>query len=230
MRVVGIVPARSGSKGFSNKNMAIIRGQSLLERAVRKGVECEAIDDVYVSTDSGEYEEVARKAGAKSVGLRPAHLAGDTVKTIDVVIDLLPKLDRAYDIVVLLQPTGPVRTVAEIEFAIEMLREQTDLEAVVSVSRLFEPHPCKLKVISADGYLKPFLEDCKRELPRQILREVYWLTGSIYVIRARALVEQHTFFPNKTRPFIMNRAVNIDSEDDLILLDALIREGKISLE
>ena len=230
MKVVAIVPARSGSKSVPHKNMRRIEGQSLLERAVRIGLACESIDDVYITTDSPEYEVEALNAGAKSLGLRPTHLASDGATTVDVILDLLPRLPHTYDALVLLQPTGPVRTVSQIETTIQMLKEDRLLEGVISVLRITEPHPYKLQSIREDGYLTPFLPVYKGDFPRQSLPAVYQLTGAIYTIRTAIFIEQQTFAPQRTRPLIQDIAVNIDSEEDFLLLETLVQAGKLSLE
>ena len=92
MKVLGIVPARSGSKGFKNKNLAKIGDKTLLELAIGVGLSPNIIDEVYISTDSEIYAEIGKKAGAKFCGLRPEYLAGDKAKTSEVVIDLLEKI------------------------------------------------------------------------------------------------------------------------------------------
>jgi len=124
MKVLAIVPARCGSKGFPNKNIAKICNKTLLELAIQVGVECELVDDVYISTDCKEYEDIAIKAGAKSLGLREKYLASDTAKSINVVIDLINKLNKSYDYLVLLQPTSPIRTPQDIVSMLNVLQEK----------------------------------------------------------------------------------------------------------
>ena len=97
MKVLGVVPARSGSKGFKDKNIAKVNELTLIEHAVHFGLSCGEIDDVYISTDSNKYLKIALKAGAKSLGLRPFHLALDEAKSVDVVIDLINSLEKKYD-------------------------------------------------------------------------------------------------------------------------------------
>ena len=105
MKILAIIPARCGSKGFPNKNIAKISNKTLLELAIKVGLDCKIVDDVYISTDSPDYERLAVNAGAKSLGLRDRKYATDTAKSVDLVIDLINKLDKKYDYVLLLQPT-----------------------------------------------------------------------------------------------------------------------------
>jgi len=228
MRILAIVPARCGSKGFPNKNIAKIKDKTLLELAINVGNDCDIVDDVYISTDCIEYENIAKKAGAKSLGLRSENLANDTAKSIDVVVDLITKLDNKYDYLVLLQPTSPLRTPSDIQNMINLL-ENNKADACVSVVKIDEPHPYKLKSIDDKGYVKPFLDDTTSEIPRQLLPEVYALNGSIYITKVKTILEDKTFLPKKTVPHIMYTNINIDSEEDFIFLEAMLNKNKIKI-
>ncbi len=226
MRILAIVPARSGSKGFPNKNIAKIHGVTLLEWAVRVAKDCRAVSDVYVSTDSETYESIALAAGAKSAGLRPAHLASDTAKTVDVVLDLLDRLHDSYDYVVLLQPTSPIRNAHDIEAMIKRI-DDAQADAAASVARLEEPHPHKLKTIGDDGFIKPFIEGTSSEVPRQALPPAYLLNGALYVVRTSALQQHKTFLPARTVPYLMDRGINVDTPEDFMLLESMFEKGKL---
>ena len=224
MKVLAIVPARAGSKGFPNKNIAKIGGVTLLEWSVRVAKDCPAVTDVYVSTDSEVYESIGVAAGAKSAGLRPAYLASDTAKTVDVVLDLIEQIDECYDYVVLLQPTSPVRRSHDIESMIARIGEM-QADAAVSLARLDEPHPHKLKTIDKEGFIKPFIEGTHSEVPRQALPPAYLLNGALYVVRTSALKQHKTFLPAKTIPYVMDRTVNVDTPEDFMLLETMYAKG-----
>lgn len=225
MTAIAIIPCRSGSKGFPGKNITKINDLTLIEYAVRVAKQTQSIDDVYVSTDSKEYEDIAISAGAKSLGLRPSHLATDGAKSMDVVLDFLKTLDKTFDHVVLLQPTSPMRSGREIE---EMIRLLDNYNAAVTVERVDEPHPYKMMVIE-DHKLKPFIRDAVAERPRQEMPAVYRLNGAIYCIRMKCLLAEKTFFPKDTYGYVTSRKINIDSEDDYLLLKELVRLNKINL-
>lgn len=228
MNILAIVPARCGSKGFPHKNIAKIKGKTLLEWAIHIGIQTDIISDVYVSTDCKEYETIAKNAGAHSLGLRPEEFATDGAKSIDVVIDLIKKLDKSYDYLVLLQPTSPLRTPNDIKNMIEQI-QLNDADACVSVSSIEEPHPYKLKSIDTNGYVKPFLEGTTSEVTRQSLPKVYALNGAIYITKINVILEQKTFLPPKTISYIMSENINIDSENDFIFLEAMIEKKKVVL-
>jgi len=228
MKVLAVVPARSGSKGFPNKNIAKIKGKTLIELAVKVAMDCSIINDVYISTDSKEYEDIAILAGAKSHELRPKELANDTAKSIDVIIDLINKLEKEYDYLVLLQPTSPIRKAEDIENMLKNIIENK-ADASVSVYELEEPHPYKLKSITEDGFVKPFVEGTTSEIPRQLLPKVYALNGAIYVTKVNAILNKKTFLPEKTLSYIMEENINIDSEEDFIFLQAMIDKNKVRI-
>lgn len=228
MKVIAVIPARCGSKGFPNKNIAKIKNKTLLELAIKIALDCPIINNVYISTDCKRYEEIALNAGAKSLGLRPEHLASDKAKSIDVVIDLINRLNNRYDYLVLLQPTSPIREPKDIENMITLVKKN-NADACVSICKIEEPHPYKLKTINEKGFIKSFIDGTTSEVPRQILPKVYALNGAIYVTKIQTLLSEKTFLPNKTIPYIMDYNINIDSEEDFIFLEAMYNKNKIKI-
>lgn len=228
MKVLAVVPARSGSKGYPNKNLAEIGNTTLLELAVKVGMDCKIVKDVFISTDSMEYEKKAIAAGAKSLGMRPRKLSTDTAKSVDVIADLLEKIENNYDYIVLLQPTSPIREPQDIENMIKIIQDK-NADACVSVTKIEEPHPYKLKKIGIDGYVKSFIKRASSELPRQLLPRVYALNGAIYVAKTKIILKENTFLPKKTIPYFMNSNINIDSDVDHIFLEAMVKKKKVKL-
>lgn len=218
--IVAIIPARSGSKGFVNKNIASIKGISLMERAIKKALDSKIIDDVYISTDSNEYEDIAIKSGALSLGLRPSNLSLDSTTTQEVIINFLEN-DKVKNVthIVLLQPTSPIRTVDLVDRAISVSLDTN--QSVVSVAKVEDPHPFKLKKIINDK-LVPFIENTNSEINRQSLPLAYELTGSIYVTTKKNILERNSFFSESTIPIIQENFINIDSEKDFIFFKYLV--------
>ena len=229
MTAIALVPARSGSKGFPNKNIATIRNKTLIELSIAVGKGCQQIDEVYISTDSKHYEEIAIKAGARSIGLRPAELATDTANNIDVAIHLLNQLEQKYEYVVLLQPTSPMRTPDDISNMLLKLKRSEEAEAIVSVEKFEEPHPHKLKKITSSGFIEPFLKNTTSEVARQLLPEVYRLNGAIYITKYEALMSKRKFITERTIPYVMQGSINIDSQFDYDTITGLLATNKINL-
>ena len=227
--ILAVVPARSGSKGIQHKNISKIKGTTLLEIAINVGLNCKLVNEVYVSTDSAKYQEIAKRVGAKSLGLRKSSLSDDSAKTVDVAIDLIESLEKKYQYLLLLQPTAPVREPKDIENMIHYMKNNNAADASVSITRIYEPHPHKLKKISKEGYLESFLKGTSSENPRQNLAPVYALNGAMYLIKVDVLLKHKTFFPPKTLPYIMDSNFNIDEEEDLIFLKAMEKSDKIKI-
>lgn len=226
--VIAIVTARSGSKGVPNKNIEVVAGKSLIEHAIAVALASKYISKVYISTDSEHYENIAIKAGALSTGLRRVELSSDKAKTTDVLIDFCKSLNLSNDtILVLLQPTSPIRCADLIDKSIEMTRR--NLESTVSVAEVDEPHPVKLKIIK-DGALLPFVDGSNSEVARQELPKVYQLTGAVYVSMVGSLISRNSLFSAQTNPVFQSVFANIDSFEDLDFLRFLIQEKKVDLE
>lgn len=231
--IMAVIPARSGSKGVPHKNLCQIAGSSLIAHAVKTGMNSRLIADTFISTDSPEYENAALELGAKSMGLRPEELSTNTAKSHDAVIHLIEQLKaqgKEYDYVLLLQPTAPQRRIDEIPALLETL-ETSNSDAAVSVSKIDEPHPVKLKTIDDNGCLHPFIDGSSSEQSRQGLSPVYQLTGAYYLIKTQTLCTEKTFFPKgRTAAFITAPIVNIDTQDDIDYLNYLVETGKVTLE
>ncbi|MBC3538507.1 cytidylyltransferase domain-containing protein [Rufibacter sediminis] len=232
MKILAIIPARSGSKGVKDKNIYPINGKPLLTYAIETAKQCPEVTDIFISTDSPVYEAIAKEAGARSLGLRPSTLSSDIAKTADVLIDLITSLQHRgynYDLVLLLQPTSPVRKPSDITNMLQILHTNQNASGVVSVSRLIEPHPYKLKIISPEGYLLSFLDNTSSELPRQLLPPIYKLNGAVYIVKVEYLLSTGNLINSNTLPYEMEEGVNIDSIDDIELLTYFLQTHKIRL-
>lgn len=228
MRTIAIVPARAGSRGISDKNIIEINGKTLLSKAIEVANKTKQIDTVLISTDSKAYEKIGLAAGAISNGLRPAILSNDTAKTIDVVTFELERNIQKFEIVVLLQPTSPLRRPEDLSKIIETIKAGR-ADSVVSVAKLEEPHPFKLKRITNDGWLTSFLPETSSEIPRQMLPEAFQLTGAIYATKIESLYENKSFFSKRTLPYLLYPFVNIDTAEDVLKAHRLMSEQDLAL-
>jgi len=223
-KVIGLITARSGSKGFPHKNIALLNGITLIEHAISAGNDSLLVQDIYISTDSTKYEKIAVDAGAKSLGLRPDHLSTDSARSIDVIKDFVKTCGlQSEDIVVLLQPTSPVRTGKQIDTSVELCQKYA--ESVISVALVDEPNPYKLKVLDHKNVLRPLMIGAVSEIPRQELPKSYQLTGGIYVSSVSNILEKGSFFSDNTLPLIVENFCNIDSELDLEFLKFRCERG-----
>jgi CMP-N-acetylneuraminic acid synthetase len=227
--VLGIIPARGGSKGIPRKNLAPLANRPLLYYTIRAAQLSQRLTRTIVSTDDTEIRAVALSFGADVPFIRPADLATDSAPSVAVVRHALEFIeateDRVYDFACLLQPTCPLRAADDIDSAVKMI-ENSDADAVVSLARLEEPHPFKMMLVQ-DQLISPLFPDRWREtLRRQELPPVYYLNGAIYCVRRAALLEQNSLWGKNTLAHIMpaDRSINIDSPLDIRLAECMIQE------
>ena len=220
-KVIALIPARSGSKGVPDKNIRKLGGRALIELACDWCAEQEWIDDFYISTDSQLYADIAIKANAKFLSFRNHDLSSDTASSASVAIAFLEELAPEADLIdtwlCLIQPSSPIRPNFDIKTVSRLLVRNG---SAVSVARVEEPHPYKLKVIE-EGLVKSMMPGCQSEVPRQVLPAVYQLTGSIYIVNAQVLLDHKSFLVDPCIPILQDRFVNIDSEFDLRLAELM---------
>jgi len=228
MEILAIIPARGGSKGLPRKNIRILRGKPLIAYSIEAALKSRYINRILVSTEDGEIAKISRRYGVAVIN-RPEKLARDNSSVIDTVKHSLESLEKKGnyipDIVVMLQPTSPLRTTRDIDNAIRLFSKK-NCDSVVSVCQL--GHSPLWSVVIKSGYLKPFFNwhhlSNKR---RQDLPKIYTINGAIYITTIKKLYKYNGFFNNKTIPYVMppERSVDIDEEVDFKLAQLLSRYG-----
>ncbi len=216
--VLGIVPARGGSKGVPGKNVRPLAGHTLLEYTARAARESGVLDRVILSTDAPAIADAGRLAGLEVPFMRPAALAADDTPMLQVVQHALDALARggwSPDIVVLLQPTSPLRQAAHIRDAVTTLREtkSDSVVTVVEVPRHLSPD----YVMRIDeGRLTPFLPEGARVTRRQDARPAYSRDGTVYAFRRSTIEQLGGIYGNDCRPLIIDTSdsLSIDSQSD----------------
>ncbi len=217
MRILGIIPARGGSKGLPGKNIKLLNGTPLIAYTIKEALNSN-LDEFIVSTDSEEIAEVARNYGGKVPFLRPAEIATDNASSLDVVLHALDFMkeheNKEYDAIMLLQPTTPYRDSADINQAINLLIS-SDADSVISVTDVGGTHPARMKFI-VDGNLidPPFVEAFEGQ-NRQELPPMYIRNGGIYLTKVDT-IRKGSFKGNISKALVMpeKKSVNIDNIDD----------------
>jgi N-acylneuraminate cytidylyltransferase len=224
MRVLGVVPARGGSKGIPGKNVAPLAGRPLLAWTADAALRARRLTRVVLSTDDAGIAEVGRALGLDVPFLRPGSLAQDDTPTLPVLLHALDALPEPYDAVFILQPTNPLRRAADIDGAVDLLY-RTGADSVIGFTDAGERHPARMKALDADGRVQnpPFAEafegQRRQDLPR------YWLRdGSVYVTRT-ATLRAGSLAGADCRAWIIprERAVAIDEPFDLWLAEQLLK-------
>lgn len=216
LKIVGIIPARAGSKGLPDKNIRLLCGKPLIYYTIKAALEACCLQRVIVSTDSDRIAEIAKGYGAEVPFLRPAELSADDTPSLSVVRHtatfLVDQEKYRPDTLVTLQPTSPARRAEHIDAAVELFAN-THADVVMSVCES-EYSPYWMRRIGADGRLIPILPDSERFMRRQDLPVVYRLNGAVYV-ESYSSVMNGTNEPGKViRALVMDRADSIDIDDE----------------
>lgn len=211
-KVLGLIPARGGSKGIPRKNIRPLGGKPLIAWTIEVARNSQYIDRLVVSTDDQEIADTVRKWGADVPFMRPAELASDTARGIDVVLHALRELPE-YDVVVLLQPTSPFRTVTDVDGAVSLWKKCG--ETVVGVTEA-RKSPYWMYLLDEEGRLQSLLTKAGETTNRRELPPAYALNGAVYVAGHQELQEQQTFLTPMSRGYEMprERSIDLDSEED----------------
>lgn len=216
MNVLGIIPARGGSKGIPRKNLALLCGKPLIEYTLT-AASASRLSEIVVSTDSAEIAATVEPPWHRAwvVG-RPEELATDATPTIDVLLHALKFVDEQPAAIMCLQPTCPLRRTEDIDGAIELM-ERTNCDSVVSYVSVGASHPARMAVIEADNRVRPN-DTGETFLPRQELRPVYIRSGDIYLTKTDVLLGG-SMVGKDQRAWVIpeNRWVNVDTPDDLAM-------------
>lgn len=229
-RVLAVVPARSGSKGLPNKNLAHVGGLSLIARAGRVLAALPWIDARVISTDSPEYAAEGVRNGLEAPFLRPAVLATDTAGAVETTQHAVREMEARcgvpFDVILIVEPTSPLRQPSDITDSVALLLADNARDAVVTVSAI-DPkcHPFKIFRVE-DGRLEYFDERGRAVVARQQLEPLYTRNGICYALRRATLMDHGTILGRNTRAVVIDRPlVNIDSYLDLALAEILLGAG-----
>ena len=221
-RVLAVIPARGGSKGVPGKNIRPLAGRPLIAWTIAAAAHAPELDRVIVSSEDADIIATAKAWGGEAPFVRPAELARDDTPGIAPLLHALDMLEpETYDYVVLLQPTSPLRTGADISAALHLCVD-SNAPACVSVSAP-EHAPWWMFRLDEARCLQALLP--KEAIParRQDMPEVYALNGAVYVAKVPWLRERKTFLTPQTVAYVMprERALDIDVELDFIIAEAV---------
>ena len=226
-KVLAIIPARKGSKRLPNKNKLDLNGKPLISWTIESAMKSTYIDDIAISTNDEDIVEIAKLYGIDVPFLRPEELSSDKASTMDVIfhtINFYKSIGRCYDIIILLQPTSPLRTSVDIDNSFKLLSE--DVKAIVSVCEL-DHSPLWSNVLPTNNSLEHFLKEDVQGLRSQDLPQYFRLNGAIYLSRINYLKTNKNFFGNQSKAYIMstNNSIDIDTKLDFELCKLIMNEN-----
>lgn len=222
MKALYLIPARGGSKGIPHKNIRLLNGKPLIQYSIEVARELADDADICLSTDDQQIKDVAESLGLKVPFLRPDYLASDTAGTSDVIVhalDFYAQQGKEYDVVVLLQPTSPLRTVQNVKDCLAMYSPEYEMVTTVkesSVSAVL----CKE---NNDGYLEQVIGG--NDVRRQDAEKFYEYNGAVYVINSKAVKEKGLVSFTKIKKCVMSEenSVDIDTMLDWKFVESLIK-------
>jgi len=224
MKNIAIIPARSGSKGVKDKNIRNLGGRPLLAYTIEAALASDCFDTVYVSTDSEIYADIARSLGATVPFLRSAELSSDSASSWEVVKHVLSKyhdLNQDFDTFMLLQPTSPLRSAADVRAAYQLYYDK-QATAVVSVCEC-EHSPLWCNTLPSDLSMGNFILENYRKR-RQDLKKYYRINGAMYLASVDFFKKVGSVYSKTCYAYIMdaNRSIDIDTELDFIICEAIL--------
>ena len=219
-RVTGVIPARRDSVGIPGKNIRDFCGQPLVSWSINAAIESRLIDRVLVTSNDSKVQEIVKSEFPKvDFHQRPEELATNESSMISVILDCTKEFD-GDEILVLLQPTSPLRTSQDIDNAIELFNS-SNCDSCISVC---EPtHSPLWNFLKSDsGILSPLVE-FDADLPRQALPHYFALNGAVYITRVGFMRECKRLWGGRVIGYEMpyNRSVDIDSEIDFKIAELL---------
>lgn len=213
-KVLGVIPARGGSKGVPGKNIRLVAGKPLIALSIEQARNSLYIDRTVVSSDDQQIIAVARQWGGDVPFVRPVELATDEAPGMAPVLHALDQIP-GYDYVVLLQPTSPLRLIADIDGCIQLC-VSAGAPACVSVTPVTES-PYWMFAVDAGSRLRSLLGLSSVGSRRQDLPQAYSINGAVYVARVDWLRKTGTFIAEETLGYVMprERSIDLDTEQDL---------------
>jgi CMP-N,N'-diacetyllegionaminic acid synthase len=221
-KVLGVIPARGSSKRLPNKNIRMLAGKPLVAWTIEAAQKAKRLTHWLVSSDGSLIIDVAKKYGAPVPFIRPPELATDTVRNIAVVDHALKfmeaKMQITYDIIVLLQPTSPIRNPDHIDQAVDRLWE-SDLDSAVSVKGPFKKRDPILKAIR-NGILEDY---CPVDNPENV-EPFYLYNAALYAVKRDYFIKHNKLISPRQIPLIMDAiySVDVDTKADFLIAETYL--------
>ncbi|PBI89467.1 N-acylneuraminate cytidylyltransferase [Flavobacterium sp. ACN2] len=226
MKVLALIPARGGSKGVPEKNIKELGNKPLVAHAIECAIQSTYVSKIVLSTDDEKIATIGRQYDI-DVLKRPAYLAEDNSNVVETVEHVIKEYNEDFDIIVLLQPTSPLRTYSDLDNIVNLLIDKTEIDGVISVVPMNDTHPARMYNLMENHELSPLI-DSGESMRRQDLTPVYYRNGCFYAVRTKAFKTQKTFMVEKKIAYVMNPdwLVNIDTIRDFKLATLLYEDWK----
>lgn len=232
--ILWLITARSGSKGIPNKNIKNLVNMPLLAYKIKTALSLSPSANVWISTDSNEYANLAKEYGATVPFLRPAELASDNASSIDVVLHAMKfaeNLGKKFDFIGLLEPTSPFVYYDDIQKALIKLNEHDTAEAIVAVK---ESRPNTLFIQEESEFLDQISIKMKKanSLGRHNFNKEITPSGGFYISKWIAFLYNKTFYTEKTLPYLLpdESSLEIDELIDFDWAEFMTKSNRIDIK
>ena len=231
-RIIAVIPARGGSKGVPKKNIKGIHGKPLIAWTIEAAQSSKYLDEVIVSTDSFEIKEVAEKHGARVPFLRPSQLAEDTTSSMDVLIHAINFLKneehKEFDVLIMLEPTSPLRETKDIDASLEALINHKTARSIAGVSNVEGANP-DFVVTLEDGLMRSKNNFVVKR--RQDIDDYYFYEGTIYASYVSDLYEKRNFYHELALAYIVPKWKSFEIDDliDFTIIEHLLEQRERGL-
>ena len=231
-KILGIIPARGGSKGLPKKNIKTFNGKPLIYWTMQSAQNSKFLDEIYISTDSNEIADVVKDYGIHIPLMRPKELAKDDSPSYELIIhaiDYFKSQNKSFDYVALLEPTSPLRKKNDIDNAIAKIVDHPEADSLVSIGEVHTEHPDIVKKENSDSYLEPYFRNEVDIYQRQQANKAYFPYGVVYISKVDAFYKNQSFYTKKLIGYNIERWQNFEIDDqlDFDINEFLFRENNL---
>lgn len=233
LKILAIIPARSGSKEIKNKNIKLLGKYPLIYYTITQALKSKIFDKIVISTDSKKYLKLAEKYGVSSPFLRPKKLSLSNSLATDTIYHAVKKTEKyyktKYDLICMLQPTAPFREVKDFTSIIKIMKKNyKKFDSIISVVDVDNFNPYKMKTINKNKLIDYKFWPIENP-PRQSLPKTYIVNGAFYFFKRDSFMKNKSFKGKYSIPYIMpkERSVNIDGLIDFELANVVLKKLKI---
>jgi len=231
-KVLGLIPARGGSKRLPGKNLRSFQGKPLIGWTIEAALKSTTVDLVAVSTDNKEIERVSIALGSEKIISRPAKLASDHASSMDVLfhaLEYLSLLGDDYGAVALLQPTSPLRTYSHIDDAFDLMEKR---EATAIIGMCETEHPKEwMTSLPMDHSIASFMSHLGKRNLEKVNSPAHQINGAIYLFDVPSLLQEEGYFGQaQVYAYVMERnvSVDIDTEADFVVAESFFQKFGLS--
>jgi len=228
-KILGLIPARGGSKGIPNKNIIDLNGKPLINYTIEAALECQQLTNLIISSDNQDIIDVACTAGAEAPFIRPSQFSGDRSGAVEVIqhaIDHYAQTDQYFDLIVYLQPTSPLRSAYDIQSAIQKIIN-TDADSLVSVMNVPHQFGIESLMVEKNELVSSYMKSEARYTRQEKINYVARNGPAIVITRPNTIKKFNTLYGENILSYKMpnNRSVDIDSIEDLDYASYLLEKN-----